>query len=263
MPSPHATPDSDRAAIAPRPALVISILILLFALPGCSWEWAHRIYPLPFYESSVTVGGAQDRMQTSQGRIAVLPFVAEQGTNAEREEAIDTLRASFDLALSRLRSYGVVPLADVDGRLAEAGITPDKIPGMNPDTLGRITGAEVLLYCDVKRTRNMTLYVYSHTVYEGTFRLVEASTGDVLWSGRLWEGARGGMFINLFVADIWMEEPKNKDLPAAYRRTADVAVRKLLETIPEPLDETGGSLEKAAEVEGDGGALASGAGGVR
>ncbi len=211
------------------------MLILFFALPGCSWEWAHRIYPLPFYESSVTVWGAPERMQASQGRIAVLPFVAGQSTNAERQEAVDTLRASFDLGLSRLRSYAVVPVTEVDGRLAEAGITPDKIAGMNPDALGKITGAEVLLYGDVKRIRNMTLYVYSHTVYEGTFRLVEASTGDVLWSGRLWEGKRGGLFIDLFLVEMFMNQPDNRRLPEAYRREANVMVRKLIEKIPEPL----------------------------
>ena len=253
MPAPRHPSHLDAAGRSPRPALAVSVAILLSLATGCSWEWAHRIYPLPFYESGVTVGGENDRLLSATGKIAVLPFNFEQGANAEREEAVATLRTSFDTGLRTLRSYNLVPLDDVDERLSEAGVTPEKIPGMNPEALGRITGAEILLYGDVKRTRNMTLYLYSHTVYEGTFRLVEAKTGDVLWSGRLWEGVRGGMMVNLFVADIWMEEPKNKKLPEAYRRTADVAVRKLVETIPEPLEDAEWSAS-------DGENLASGAG---
>ena len=235
MVTPPASRDLDRAVRTRRRARSLSILVLLFVMPGCSWEWAHRIYPLPFYESSVTVGGTPDRMRAMNGKIAVLPFAFEQKANAERQEAVDTLRGSFDLALGRLRSYGLVPIADVDERLATAGISPDKIATMNPAALGKITDAEVLLYGDVKRTRNMTLYVYSHTVYEGTFRLVEAATGDILWSGRLWEGMRGGLFINLFLIEMFMNQPDNRRLPDAYRRDANVMVRKLVEEIPEPL----------------------------
>jgi hypothetical protein len=53
-----------------------------------------------------------------------------------------------------------------------------------------VTSADALLYGRVKHTRNLTLYVYSHTVYEGTFRLVDARSGALLWSGRVWEGRR-------------------------------------------------------------------------
>lgn len=235
MPAPRPSCDLDRGHPLTRPALAVSILILLFVLPGCSWEWAHRIYPLPFYESSVTVGGDGDRMCAVDRKIAVLPFTFEQEANSERQEAVDVLRMSFDTALGTLRSYGLVPLEEVDARLSEAGIAPDQIPGMNPDALGRITGADVLLYGEVKRTRNLTLYVYSHTVYEGTFRLVEAKTGDVLWSGRLWEGQRGGLFVDLFVVEMFMNQPENKRLPDAYRRNANIMVRKLVLEIPEPL----------------------------
>lgn len=217
-----------------RPALALSLLLMLGVLPGC-WEWAHRIYPIPFYETSVNVGGDRARMREVQQKIAVLPFTFEQKDNPERREAVETLRVAFDTGLGRLRSYGLLPLEDVDARLEKAGISRDQVPGMNPAALGRIVGAGVLLYGDVKRTRNITLWVYSHTVYEGTFRLVEASTGDVLWSGRLWEGERGGLIVDLFLIEMFMNQPENTHLPEAYRRIADLMVRKLIAEIPEPL----------------------------
>lgn len=218
---------------SPGACLYLAVILLLWVLPGCSWEWAHRIYPLPFYETSVTVGGEPARMRALKGRIAVLPFTFEQELELEREEAVKVLRESFSTAIERLRSYESIPTAEVDARLAEAGIARTDLNGTDLQTLARITGADALLYGNITRTRNMTLWVYSHTVYEGAFALMEAETGDLLWSGQLWEGLRGGLFIDLFVVDMFTEEPKNKDLPEAYRRVSNAMVKKLIKTIPE------------------------------
>ena len=213
--------------------LYLAAFLLLWVLPGCSWEWAHRIYPLPFYETSVTVEGEPARMRALKGRIAVLPFTCEQEFGPEREEAVKTLRESFSTAIERLRSYEVIPGEEVDARLAAAGIARTDLDGTDLQTLARITGADAVVYGNIKRTRNLTLFVYSHTVYEGSFALLEAETGDLLWSGRLWEGLRGGLFIDLFAVDMFTEEPKNKDLPQAYRRVSNAMVKKLVKTIPE------------------------------
>ncbi len=218
---------------SPGAHFYIVVLLLLWILPGCSWEWAHRIYPLPFYETSVTVEGEPARMRALNGRIAVLPFTFEQDFGLEREEAVKTLRQSFATAIERLRSYEYIPNEEVDARLAEAGIIRTDLDAIDLQTLARITGADAVLYGNIKRTRNLTLYVYSHTVYEGTFTLMEAATGDLLWYGRLWEGVRGGLFVDLLVLDMFTEEPKNKDLPEAYRRVSIAMVKKLIKTIPE------------------------------
>ncbi|MFQ5457689.1 MAG: GNA1162 family protein [Myxococcota bacterium] len=210
----------------------LAATLLLGALPGCSWEWAHRIYPLPLYETSVRVEGQPAHLRADNPRIAVLPFTFSQEANPERVEAVRILRESFCNALERLRGYGSVPLEQVDARLADAGMTEKDVAAAGPRALARIAGADAVLYGNVTRTRNMTLWLYSHTVYEGDFALVEAATGDVLWSGHLWEGLRGGLFIDLFVIDMIMEEPKNRDLPAAYRRVSNMMARKLVETIP-------------------------------
>ena len=230
------TPLENAGSIFPsrsQGAHLYFVVLLLWVLPGCSWEWAHRIYPLPFYETSVTVGGDPARMRALEGRIAVLPFTFAQESGAEREEAVKTLRESFGTAIERLRSYETIPSEEVDARLAEAGIARMDLDGIDLQTIARITGADAVLYGNITRTRNLTLYVYSHTVYEGTFALMEAGTGDLLWYGHLWEGLRGGLFIDLFVVDMFIEEPKNKDLPEAYRRVSNAMVKKLIETIPE------------------------------
>ena len=218
---------------SPGARLHLALLLLLWVLPGCSWEWAHRIYPLPFYETSVTVGGEPARMRAFDGKIAVLPFTFEQEFGLEREAAVKVLRESVSTAIERLRNYESIPSEEVDARLAEVEIARTDLDKIDLQTLARITGADALLYGNITRTRNLTLYVYSHTVYEGTFALMEAETGDLLWYGQLWEGLRGGLFIDLFVVDMFTEEPKNKDLPEAYRRVSNAMVKKLIETIPE------------------------------
>ena len=62
---------------------------------------------------------------------------------------------------------------------------------------------------------------------------MEAETGDLLWYGQLWEGIRGGLFVDLLVFDMFTEEPKNRKLHEAYRRVSNAMVKKLVETIPE------------------------------
>jgi hypothetical protein len=222
-----------------RPSLLPLGLAILAAASGCSWEWAYRIYPLPFYDTGVRVGGAPDRIGVSDDPVAVLPFTFEQEDNAERRQAVAVLRERFHRALGRLRSFKMMPLDEVDRRLEAAGIGGAELTKLPPQALASVTGARRVLYGHVKRTRNITLYVYSHTVYEGTFRLLDAATGDLLWSGRLWEGRRAGLIVEAFVADMFLSQPKNKKLPDAYERVADRMVSKLVATIPEPLTSTG------------------------
>jgi TolB-like protein len=224
----------------PRACARLWLLALgLAALGGCSWEWAHRIYPLPFYDTGVTVQGAPERIGATADSIAVLPFTFEQKDNAERREAVALLRETVHRALDRLRSFEVMPLAVVDRHLDAAGIGRPSLALLPPQALRSVTGAQRVLYGHVKRTRNLTLFIYSHTVYEGTFRLMDASTGELLWSGRLWEGRRGGLFVDLLVLDMFLTEPKNRKLPDAYARAADRMVSKLVATLPEPLTPTG------------------------
>jgi hypothetical protein len=210
-------------------------ILLAAGLVGCSLEWAHRIYPLPFYNTKVTVQLSRELVEAPPHRIAVLPFTFEQKDNPERRQAVEVLREIFDRGLRRLRSYGTVSLVDVNRRLEAAGIGRGNIEKRSSRELGAVTGADALLYGRVKRTRNITLYVYSHTVYEGTFRLVDARSGALLWSGHLWEGRRAGMIVELFLLDAFLSQPKNRELPEAYSRVATIMVEKLIATIPEPL----------------------------
>jgi hypothetical protein len=219
--------------------LPLGLAILAAAGAGCSWEWAHRIYPLPFYDTGVRVEGAPDQIGASDDPVAVLPFTFEQEDNAERREAVGVLRERVHRALGRLRSFEVMPLAEVDRRLEAAGIGRPELAQLPPQALGSVTGARRVLYGHVKRTRNLTFYLYSHTVYEGTFRLLDAPAGELLWFGRLWEGRRAGLFVEAFFADMFLSQPKNKKLPDAYGRVADRMVSKLVATIPEPLTPTG------------------------
>lgn len=221
--------------IAFRNGFRIIVLILIAAGPaGCSWEWAHRIYPIPFYNTKVTLQRSAELVSAPPRHIAVLPFTFEQKDDPERREAVEVLREAFYGGLHRLRTYGMVNLADVDRRLERAGIGRRNLQTRSPRELGAVTGADALLYGRVKHTRNLTLYVYSHTVYEGTFRLVDARSGALLWSGRVWEGRRGGMIVEPFLVDAFLSEPHNRKLPDAYRRVAFMMVMKLIDTIPEP-----------------------------
>jgi hypothetical protein len=209
--------------------------LVLTLITGCSWEWAYRIYPIPFYKVTPTVAGADEKMSDRSRRIAILPFTFEQKDDEERREAVRILRETFERSLERLRSHEVVDLAEVDRKLEEAGIDSSLLARLPPQLFKDLLGADVVMYGHVKRTRNVTLYLYSHTVYEGTFRLVDSPTGEILWVGRLWEGHRAGLFVEAFVADMFMSQPRNRELSEAYQRVASRMVSRLVETIPEPL----------------------------
>ena len=209
------------------------MLVTAWSGAACSWERLHRVYPIPFYDTSVKVRQHQLIMERPPRRIAILPFTSGNLKDKERQEAVTILRETFYTGLSRLRSYEVVDLAEVDRQLAQAGITPENLKQHGAEELGRLTGSDAVLFGNVRKTRNLTLYVYSHTVYDGEFRIVETSTGDVLWDARLWEGRRAGLIVEAFVVDMFMSQPENKP-PGAYEGVAEGMVAKLLAEIPEP-----------------------------
>jgi hypothetical protein len=213
--------------------LIALALVTAWGGAACSWERVHRFYPIPFYDTKVKGARVQPLLERPPRRIAILPFTSGEMKDRERQEAVKILRETFYIGLSRLRSYEVVDLAEVDRQLARAGIAPESLEKHSAQELGRLTGSDAVLFGHVKAARNLTLYVYSHTVYDGTFRLVEAGTGDVLWRAKLWEGRRAGVIIEAFVVDMFLSQPKNKP-PQAYRDVAESMVMKLLARIPEP-----------------------------
>ncbi len=211
---------------------LLALLPLAFADVGCSWESLHHIYPIPFYDTHARTKRSPELSDRATGRIAVLPFTFTQEDNRERRQAALVLREVLCTGLSRLRGYKVIAPADVDRRLDAAGITPRTLLAQSPESLGKIAGADAVLYGDLERIANITLYVYSHSVYEGTFRLVDATSGELLWSARLWEGRRAGLIIEAFFVDMFMSQPGNRKLPDAYRRVAENMTTKLIRTIP-------------------------------
>ena len=221
-----------------RPVSLTRWLLALLFLPltgvGCSWGWLHHIYPIPFYDTHPRVTRTSGLAGNPARRIAVLPFTFTQKDDPERRQAAVVLRESLCTGLGRLRAYDVVSPVEVDRRLEAAGITAQTLLSQTPQSLGKIAGADALLYGDLERTANITLYVYSHTVYEGAFRMVDAAGGEVLWSARLWEGRRAGLIVEAFLVDMFLSQPENKKLPDAYRRVAENMVAKLIKTIPEP-----------------------------
>ena len=218
----------------PLAGSLIALGCLVLGAAGCSFESLHHIYPIPFYDTRAKPVWSPLLGKQLPRRIAILPFHCDQKDDPERRQAVLVLRNAFGEALSRLRTYEVVPPAEVDRLLEGAGVATGSLAKQSPESLGRITGADALLYGDIERTANITLYVYSHTVYEGKFRLVDAPSGEPYWEGSLWEGRRAGIIVEAFVVDMFFSQPDNKKLSSAYHRVADAMVAKLLETIPEP-----------------------------
>lgn len=217
-----------------RTRWLLALLFLAFTGVGCSWEWLYRIYPIPFYDTHARVTRTPGLSENPSRRIAVLPFTFTQKDNPERRQAALLLREALSVALRRVRAYDVITATEVDRRLEAAGITAQTLLAQTPESLGQIAGADTLLYGDLERTANITLYVYSHTVYEGTFRLVDAAGGEPLWSARLWEGRRAGLLVEGFIVDMFISQPENRNRPETYRTVAENMVSKLIATIPEP-----------------------------
>ena len=130
-------------------------------------------------------------------------------------------------------------IRDVDQKLAQNGINnPSAIASASPAELGRILGADALVYIDVTKVENTTTGVHSWTEYAATVRMIESATGEELWRAELNQTTRGGLTSKSSqVVDFVEFERMNRNRPLAFRQVAEIWSQKVVEDFKEKSNE--------------------------
>jgi len=112
------------------------------------------------------------------GRVVLLPL--ENRANNLQAPVIARLLLTRELG----SAAGPLSPADVDQRLRTVGVTDGgQVPAIKPAVLGATLGADGLLEGEVVTFSYVNIGVWSRRNVEVHLRLVDAASGEVLWSG--------------------------------------------------------------------------------
>ena len=194
------------------------LALLLAAGCACAGKQAYLVSPF--------LGSAADP------RVAVLPF-DNQTTDLS---APDIMRKLAEEGF-RKRGYPPLDAAEVDAKLSGLGVSEGgQLPGLKPQDIGKVLGADLLCYGDVEDftfqnlgfliRKNVTLHV----------RLVSASTGETLY-----EGSGNGKDMKVFfnrddAKRAFVEQMAEKVVASIFKvplkREADLAASRALDSLP-------------------------------
>lgn len=177
-------------------------------------------------------------------RVAVLPFVITYPYDLQPGEAIpashiigrDTFRKTFYYALAPY-GYEDMKLADVDQRLSAAfgPVEEGKWREADAQTLGRALGADAVIYGEIGRIVHLSTPLYTETSLRGSLRMVEASSGEVLWRQRVSAAERGGVLVKKGqVVDFLKDQVRSVHPEVKFLRISDTAARDALKGMPNP-----------------------------
>lgn len=95
------------------------------------------------------------------------------------------VRYWLDRRLTEKKGYVTIPLARVDEALHGLGIHDGgQLPGVTPQTLGKLLGADALLYGDLLAFGAKTAGFLNAREVRAQLRLIDARTGEKLWESR-------------------------------------------------------------------------------
>ena len=177
-------------------------------------------------------------------RVAVLPFVITYPYDLAEGQAIpeshtigrDVFRKTFYYALTPY-GYEDVELAEVDDTLARTWgpIEAGGWRAASPQALGQALGVDALVYGDLSRLVHVATPLYTETSLEASLRMVEASSGDILWSTRVQAAERGGALLKKGqVVDFVEDQIRSAHPRVKFLRVSDEAVRRALKELPNP-----------------------------
>lgn len=171
--------------------------------------------------------------------VAVLPAIPNEKvlTDIANWTEVDPVAIFRTVFFGR---FSVLPFRDqnireVDSILAQNQLNdPKAMAAASPAELGKLLGADALVYIDLTKAENVSAGVYSRTEYAATLRMVEAATGEELWRAELNQTSRGGLlFKSSQVADVLEFEKINKNRPLAFRQVAEDWSQKVIEDFKE------------------------------
>lgn len=129
------------------------------------------------------------------------------------------------------RGYYVFPVAVVDQFLKDNGLpTAGEMNQVPPGKVGEITGADAVMYLDLKQYGSKYVVIDSFTTVEVLAKLVDTRTGILLWEGRGFaqvssnDRSSGNLFVNLVAAAIGQVINKKTDAGHNVCRLANASL---------------------------------------
>jgi len=166
--------------------------------------------------------------------VAVLPFGSLAKTVSRKIDGKGILRNTFH-SYFRVLPFETLDTKEVDRILAANGLTDSpQINAAPAAKLGALLGVDAVIYGDIKSALNFTGGVYSITELNGTLKMVDVKTGEVLWQCKHFEKAIGGVVStdSSELVSIIESQIENAKTSLAYTRCADVFTMKVLQTMP-------------------------------
>jgi len=127
------------------------------------------------------------------------------------------------------RGYYVFPVAVVDEFLKENGMpTSGEMNQVPPRKIGEITGADAVMFIDLKQYGSKYVVLNSVTTVEVLAKLVDTRTGTILWEGRGFAqqsgNGSGNLIADLIAAAISQAINKSTDRAHNVSRVANATL---------------------------------------
>ena len=211
----------------------------------------HRLVPVGAAVTLVMAGCGGSKAYVRPGfmehppkRVAVLPFVITYPYDLAGDQAIpashaigrDVFRKTFYYALTPY-GYEDMKLVDVDEQLTAAygPIDQGAWRELAPQLLGKTLGVDALIYGDINRLMHFSTPLYTETSLNASLRMVDASSGEVLWRKTVKAAERGGALVKKGqVVDFLKDQARSFNPGVKFLRVSDAAVRQALKGLPDP-----------------------------
>ncbi|MBU4074614.1 MAG: DUF799 domain-containing protein, partial [Proteobacteria bacterium] len=163
--------------------------------------------------------------------IAVLPFF----DRSRSKHGFETVRRGFYNHFSSL-PFKDMELYRIDDLLKKAGLTdPEEINKTSPQKLGEILGVDAVVYGEISDFDKLFAVIYSQVSVGAEVKMVDAKTGNFLWSGqhvaRIHEGGLSVTPVGI-VATVIVAAMNMRDIQLL--RACDDLFREMVKTIPVP-----------------------------
>ena len=193
-------------------------------------------------------------------RVAVLPFEITYTYDLKAGESIplehtarrDVFRKTFYYAFTPL-GYEDMKLSDVDAKLEAAwgSMTQGRWRSASPQELANALGVDALIYGEISRLSHFVSPLYTDTRLDASLRMVDATTGEVLWRKSVIAAERGGAaFQQGQVVDFLKDQVRSFQHGVKFRRVAEAVARQFVSDMPNPpMSATASSASQASRQE--------------
>lgn len=197
-----------------KKSVLLCTLLMILLLMGCFSKKPSTL--------TIKPGGAR-AMPMSIAVLPVINHVADPMIGAIiRQRLIDELF---------FKGYPKISAKMIDEKLA--GVydgRPVSSEGVPPMTVGELTGADAVLYCNVREMKTSYHFMYAPTQVELSFEMRSTKTGETLWQARESASERNFGFTR---RELEMKSFQD------YETAIGEIFQKVMKTFPEVPDTTG------------------------